>query len=65
MAKREWLIKARRDKGLRQYQISDLLGISRVFYTQIEQGSRGLSFENAKHISKILKIPWMKFLKLE
>ena len=65
MAKREWLIKARVKKGLRQYQVSELLGISRAFYTQIELGTRGISFENAKQISKVLEIPWERFLELE
>lgn len=42
---RENLRNARKEKGLTQQAVADLLGISLVYYQKIEQGSRTGDFE--------------------
>lgn len=42
---RETLRRVRKEKGLTQQQVADLLGISLVYYQKIEQGSRTGDFE--------------------
>ena len=63
--KQKWLIVARIEMDMTQKQVSELLGLSRAYYTQIELGQRGISLSNAKKISKVLGIPWERFLELE
>lgn len=54
--KREKLKKARKQKGLKQGQVSEEIGISRSFYSQIESGARNPRLEIALKISEYLEI---------
>lgn len=56
MKKRLWLEEARRKAGLKQYELADLAGISRGYYSAIENGIRKTPGEVALKISIILNI---------
>lgn len=58
---REWLRSFRKSKGLKQQQAAELIGINRVYYTQIEGGTRNFNLRLAKRISDALQIPWQAF----
>lgn len=49
------LIDARNAAGFTQENVAQAIGISRSFYTQIEQGTRKPSFEVALKISSFFK----------
>lgn len=51
---RHWLIQIRKMKGFTQQQVADLAGISRSYYADIEQGSKGASGKAAKLIANAL-----------
>lgn len=51
---RMWLIKLRKKYGLSQYELADLLGISRSYYSLIETGSRDPGGKTAKKIADLL-----------
>ena len=51
---RKWLIELRKERGLSQYQLADLVGISRSHYTTIESGLRTPSGRTAKKIADVL-----------
>lgn len=56
--KREVLINARENiLEKSQLEIAEILGISRTFYNQIENGTRNPSLSLAIDISKLFKIP--------
>lgn len=59
---RYWLIELRREKGLTQKQVADLLGLSRAYYTQIETGQRNMTLAIAKLLCIKMDIPWDVFL---
>ena len=48
-------------KGLRQEDVARAAGISRVAYTNIENGKRRPSPEVAQKIAKVLKFKWTLF----
>lgn len=56
MAKREALIKRRKELGLSQQDIDDKSGIPQSTYCSIENGDRGISLDNCLRISKALKM---------
>lgn len=59
MAAREWLVKIR---GKRTHQqIADLAGISRNYYTEIENGIKTPSVETAKKLASALGCNWTLF----
>lgn len=62
---REWLIDIRKDKGMTQKQVADLIGIDRAYYTQIELGYRGITLPMARRMSSKLNIPWQVFFENE
>ncbi len=54
MAKFEKLVRLRNEKGLTQDDMSNMLGISKTFYCQVENRQRRLSYKFAFLIGKIL-----------
>ena len=52
----ENLKKRRIENNLSHQDMGDLLGISKTFYWQIENGKRRLSYERAIKIAKIFKV---------
>lgn len=58
---REWLIKLRKALGLTHEEVATKCGITRQFYSMIENGERMPSVETAKKISKTLGFEWTKF----
>ncbi|MCM3111645.1 helix-turn-helix transcriptional regulator [Lederbergia lenta] len=58
---RSWLKNYRNARGLTQEETSYLSGISRSYYTHIEQGSKTPTVEVAKNIAKTLKFDWVLF----
>ena len=52
----ENLKKRRIENNLSHQDMGDLLGISKTFYWQIENGKRRLSYERALKIAKIFKV---------
>ena len=59
--RRDWLISARKDRGLIQEQVAHESGISRQYYALIESGERGAPVHTAKKIAAVLGFPWEKF----
>lgn len=58
---REWL-KARRLKlNLTQDEVASSAGISRSYYTHIEQGTKTPTVKVAKSIAKIIEANWICF----
>lgn len=53
-AKRERLLKERKKKRLTQAQVAEKIGLSRVMYTQIENGDKGVTLAKAFDISAVL-----------
>jgi len=54
---RHWLLQFRKAKGLTQKEVACIAGISRSYYADIEQGSKGASGRAAKRISVALDFP--------
>ncbi|WP_349409034.1 helix-turn-helix domain-containing protein [Pseudalkalibacillus sp. SCS-8] len=53
---REWLVKARKQKGYTQAQVATQCYIDRSYYAQIEKGARNPSMEVAKKIATALGV---------
>ena len=51
----------REDKNMRQYDLAQKAGISRSYYTMIENGKKKPSPKVAKRIAKILNFNWTIF----
>lgn len=51
----------REDKNMRQYDLAQEAGISRSYYTMIENGKKKPSPKVAKRIAKILNFDWTIF----
>lgn len=51
---RHWLVQFRKAKNLTQKEVAKRAGISRSYYGDIEQGSKGASGRAAKKISVVL-----------
>lgn len=49
--KREWLIKLREDKGLKQFEIAKTLDISSNYYCEIEKGKKNPRWNIAMRIA--------------
>ena len=58
---REWLVEARKKKGLTQVEAATKCGISRQYYNFIENGERDCPVKTAKKIAAVFDIPWTKF----
>lgn len=52
-----YLARLRKERGLSQYQMADLLGISRSRYSLYEIGMRRIPVELALRIADILRVP--------
>lgn len=52
---REKLISARKQKGLTQQEIAEMIGVSRTTYTGYEKGNYSPSLEKAVKIKEVLK----------
>ena len=59
--KRTWLIKMRKEKGLEQKDVSDLIGTTQQFYSYVENGSRRPSPETAIKLGNVLEFDWRLF----
>lgn len=62
---RKWLKEYRDDRKLTQDETAKLSGISRTYYTHIENGTKTPSVEVAKSIGKTLQFDWVIFFKDE
>ena len=51
----------REDRNMKQYDLAQEAGISRSYYTMIENGKKRPSPKVAKRIAKILKFDWTIF----
>lgn len=58
---REWLSIARKDKGLTQKALAEMVGLGETSISKYEVGKRSPSFESAKKIGQILEFSWTKF----
>ena len=54
--RRENLIRARKEKGLTQQQVADVLGISLRYYQNIEKGDRDGSFPIWDYLEDLFQI---------
>ena len=59
--KRNWLIKKRKERGLEQKDVSELIGTSLQFYNYVENGNRRPSPEIAIKIGNVLNFDWRMF----
>ena len=60
---REWLVKARSEKGMSQYEVAEKANISQSYYSGIETETRGrpLNVPIAKAIASVLGFDWTRF----
>ena len=58
---REWLKEIRLDKKLTQKETAQLSGISRSYYTHIEQGNKTPTVDTSKKLAKTLSFNWILF----
>ena len=56
-----WLETIRREKGLSQKKVSEMVGIAQPSYWAIEHGKHLPSVETAKKIGAVLGFPWTDF----
>jgi len=59
----ENIIKARKKKGLSQYQVSDLTNVDRSYLAEVEEGKANPSIKFLIRLSKVLKIRLSTLLK--
>lgn len=62
---RNWLKKTRMKKCKTQYEVAELSGISRSYYTKIELGIKTPTVDVAKKIAKTLDFDWSNFFEEE
>ncbi|MED1951813.1 helix-turn-helix transcriptional regulator [Brevibacillus centrosporus] len=60
---REWLKARREQKGLTQEQAAELCGISRSYYTHIENQVKTPTVKVAKKIADALEFDWLHFFR--
>lgn len=58
---RKWLKEYRDNRHLTQEETARLSGISRSYYTHIENGTKTPTVEVAKNIANTLKFDWVNF----
>lgn len=58
---RGWLLAQRHEKGLTQEQVAEQAGITRSYYTRIENGDHKVPVETAKRIAAALQMSWTLF----
>ncbi|MCQ6303504.1 helix-turn-helix transcriptional regulator [Bacillus cereus] len=54
--KREWLIKLREDKGLKQFEVAKTLDISSNYYCEIENGKKNPRWNIAMRIAEFFGV---------
>lgn len=59
--KREWLVKARKGKGVSQAKVARAIGVAPVTYGRYEAGDRTPSPNIATAIGAVLNVPREKF----
>lgn len=59
--KREWLITLRNEKGYSQEKLSEMIGVTQMTISNVENGSRRPSVELAKKLGTLLDFEWTKF----
>lgn len=57
MNKRYWLEKIRKEAGYKQYEVAEMAGISRGYYSAIENGIRKTPGDVALKIATVLNFP--------
>lgn len=62
---RKWLKEHRENRHLTQEETARLSGISRSYYTHIENGVKTPTVEVAKKIANTLKFEWVNFFNKE
>lgn len=64
---RDWMKQARREAGLTCEKAAELLGISTIYYTSIENGRRQskMTIETAMKLSKLFKVPMSVIINYE
>lgn len=62
---RVWLKEKREQKGLTQEQAAELCGISRSYYTHIENQVKTPTVRVAKKIANVLEFDWACFFQEE
>lgn len=60
---RHWLKTIRMKKCKTQYEVAELSGISRSYYTNVELGIKTPTVDVAKKIAKTLDFEWSIFFK--
>lgn len=58
---REWLVRARTEKGMSQAEVAKQSGIVQQSYQLIERGINNPRPETAKQIGAVLGVPWFRF----
>jgi transcriptional regulator with XRE-family HTH domain len=53
---REWLVEARRARGISQAQLADILGRPQSFISKYERGERRLDFVEVLEIAAALRV---------
>lgn len=56
-----WLKDIRKTENLTQFELADKAGISRAYYTHVENGDRRPSVDVAKRLGAILGFDWTLF----
>lgn len=65
MSKRIWLEEIRKQAGYKQYEVAEKAGISRGYYSAIENGIRKTPGDVALKISMVLDFSMEKFYRPE
>lgn len=61
--KRDWLYQIRMSKRMTHQEMADIGGISRPFYTLIENGDRNPHTSTAKQVAQKLNFHWTLFFR--
>lgn len=59
------LVDLRKEKGITQLEVAELVGIQRAYYTMLEKGRRRPSVDVAKRIGLALDFDWTRFYESE
>lgn len=62
---RDWLEEYRKDKGFTHEDVATECGITRQYYSLIENGNRDVPVHTAKKIAKTLDFEWTRFFEEE
>lgn len=62
---RKWLNSIRESKNMTHESVAEKSGISRAYYTRIENGEYNVPVDTAKKIAEALEFDWTMFYKEE